>query len=68
MKKTADGIVTFTDEDVRRFHAGWLGVDYDSWKDSPGGRDDFSRDCTGVNKHIRDGLKALFPGCRFEQS
>ena len=57
----------FTDEDVKRFHAGWLGVEYEKWKDSPGGRDEESRDRTGVNRHIRAGLAALFPGCRFER-
>lgn len=57
--------MTFTAEDVRRFHAGWLGVDYDSWKDSPGGRDDENREYYGINKHIRDGLLALYPNAKF---
>lgn len=62
-----EGIV-FSDEDVLRFHAGWLGVeDFDTWRQSPGGQNDADRESSGVNRLIRNGLAALFPGCRFER-
>jgi hypothetical protein len=55
----------FTRENLKRFHAGWLGVeDYDRWKDSPGGRDDAGR--THVIELIRNGLSAIFPNATFE--